>query len=192
MSAAPVTGAKRWLILGREPAAVIGLIEACLALLVAFSLGLDAEHAALILAVAAAAFGVAGAILTRDTLLGVVVGLVKAVIALAVGYGLTLTPEQTGALIALVTVAVSFWQRTQTTPTYAPVSPSPAQVVVSADAAALPESTGTRAGTVLVDLVRGTGALVALLAVAGMVLAPAAPAQAACSTPGQHWEWRCR
>ena len=136
----PVTGAKRWLILGREPVAVIGLVEAALAVLVAFRLGVGAEHAALILAVVSAALGVAGAVLTRDSLLGVVVGLAKAVIALAVGYGLTLSPEQTGAVIALVALVVSFWQRTQTTPTYAPVSPSPAQVVVSADAPDLPES----------------------------------------------------
>ena len=125
MSAAPVTGARRWLVLGREPAAVIGLVEAALAVLVAFRLGLDAEHAALWLALASTVLGVVGAALTRDTLLGVVVGAAKAVLALAVGYGLTLTPEQTGAVIALVALVVSFWQRTQTTPTYAPVSPSP-------------------------------------------------------------------
>lgn len=68
------------------------------------------------MAAVSAVFGVVTAYATRDTLLGAVTGLAKAVVALGVGYGLELTAEQTGALIAFVTVAVGFWQRTQTSP----------------------------------------------------------------------------
>lgn len=104
-------------LFGREPAAWVGLIEATLALAVAVGLVvLTSEQTALILAVVMAVFGVVTAYLTHDTMLGVLVGLTKAVIALVVGFGLTLTPELTAAIIGFVTIAVSFFQRTQTSP----------------------------------------------------------------------------
>jgi len=118
-------------IFGREPAAIVGTIEAALALLVAFQLGLDAPHVALIMGVVTSLAAVYTAWVTKDTLLGVVVGLIKAVIALAIGYGLSLTPEQTGALIAVATVALGLFNRQQTYPLGAPPKAAPGAIPVS-------------------------------------------------------------
>lgn len=104
-------------LFGREPAAWVGLIEAALVLTVALGwVSITSDQTALIMAVVVSAFGVLTAYLTQDTMLGVLVGLTKAVIALVIGFGLTLTPELTAAIIAFVTIAVSFFQRTQTSP----------------------------------------------------------------------------
>lgn len=108
-------------LFGREPAAWVGLIEATLALAVAVGwLAWTREQTALVLAVVMAVFGVVTAYLTKDTMLGVLVGFSKAVIALAIGFGLTLSPELTAAIIGFVTIAVSFFQRTQTSPSPTP------------------------------------------------------------------------
>lgn len=121
-------------ILGREPAAWVGLIEAVLALLVVFAVGVSTESAVLIMAVVSALAGVYTAWATRDTALGAIVGLAKASISLATYYGLNLTDGQQGALMALVPVLFGFWQRTQTAPVSDPVDPSPDQVVPVAEA----------------------------------------------------------
>lgn len=106
-------------ITGREPAAVVGLIEAAIALAVAFGLGWSPEQVALTMAAVTAAGGVYVAWATRDTLLGAVVGLTKAVLALAIGFGLHIGPEQTAAIVAFVTVLGGFFNRTQTSPVVA-------------------------------------------------------------------------
>lgn len=116
-------------IFGREPAAWVGLIEAILAVLVAFALGISQETFGPILAVVSAAAGVYTAWATKDTMLGVIVGLAKAVIGLTAVCGLTLTDQQVAGVIALTAVTVGFFQRTQTSPVAAPVDPSPQQVV---------------------------------------------------------------
>ena len=116
-------------IFGREPAAWVGLIEAVLMTLLAFGIGVGQDTFGPIMGVVVAAFGVFTAWATRDTMLGVIVGLAKSVMVLAAVYGLTLSDEQTGALIAVVTMVVSFYQRTQTSPVADPVDPSPQQVV---------------------------------------------------------------
>lgn len=125
-------------IFGREPAAWVGLIEAVVALLVVFALGVTTSSAVLIMAVVSAAAGVYTAWATRDTSLGVILGLVRAVISLAAYYGLDLTEGQQAALIALVAVALGFWQRTQTAPVADPVDPSPQQVVPVAPPSGVP------------------------------------------------------
>lgn len=102
-------------ILGREPAAYIGLIEGILGLALALGLfDLTAERNALILAAASAVLGLVVAWTVRDTLLGAIVQAAKAATALAVGYGLDWTPEQTAAAITFVTIAAGFFLRTQT------------------------------------------------------------------------------
>ena len=107
-------------IFGREPAALLGLLEAVLAVLVVFPLGaqmhVDAGAIVVIMAFVSAAIGVYSAIATKDTLLGVVVGLVKAGVGLGAYYGLELRDEQNVAVVALTAVLVGFFQRTQTSP----------------------------------------------------------------------------
>ena len=107
-------------IFGREPAAWVGLIEAMLVILLAFGVGVTQDTFGPILAVVVAAFGLYTAWATKDTALGAIVGLVKSSLVLATVYGLTLTDGQTAALITATTVAVSFFQRTQTSPEVSP------------------------------------------------------------------------
>ncbi|WP_191564708.1 hypothetical protein [Janibacter melonis] len=116
-------------ILGREPAAWVGLIEATIALLVVFALGVTTESAVLIMAAVSAAAGIYTAWATKDTALGAILGLAKAVISLTAYYGLQLTPEQQGALMAIIPVVFGLFQRTQTAPVGDPIDPSPDQVV---------------------------------------------------------------
>lgn len=103
-------------VFGREPAALVGVVEAALALLVVFGLGLTEDVALGIVAVVQAALGVYLAYVTKDTLLGVAVGLAKACLTLAVLLGLSLTTAQSAAVVAFVAVLVGFFQRTQTYP----------------------------------------------------------------------------
>lgn len=108
-------------IFGREPAAVVGLIESVLAALLSFGL-LDAiginstESLGIVMAVVVALTGTYVAYVTHETLLGHVITAFKAFAALGVVYGLSLSSEQSGILIALITAGFSFFQRTQTSP----------------------------------------------------------------------------
>lgn len=126
VTAPPSAAIRMW---GREPSALLGLVESALLVLVAFSLGVTSESAGLITALVSAVLGAWVAWATKDTLLGAATTLVKAGMALLVYYGLELTETQTVAVVALVPVVVNFWQRTQTSPVAAPVDPSPQQVV---------------------------------------------------------------
>jgi hypothetical protein len=104
-------------IFGREPAAIVGLIEAALVLSLSFGLfNLTQDTIGVVMAVVSAGLGVYIAYVTNETLLGAVVGLTKALVALGAVFGLALTIEQTGSLIAFITLTMSFWQRTQVTP----------------------------------------------------------------------------
>jgi hypothetical protein len=104
------------LIFGREPAAIVALIEAILALALAFGIGLTTETLGATMAVVTAAAGLYVAWSTRDTLLGATVGLIKSALILAACYGLTLSDQQSAALIALVVVAFGLFNRQVTSP----------------------------------------------------------------------------
>lgn len=107
---------ERVLILGREPAAWVGVIEAVLALAAAFALGVTGESLALIMAVVSTAAGVYTAVATDRPALGAITGLAKAVVALVGYYGLQLDEGQQVAVLALVPIVVGFWQRGQVSP----------------------------------------------------------------------------
>jgi hypothetical protein len=110
-------------IFGREPAAWSGLIQAVLALALSLDMfALSNERVGLIMAVVSAVFGVYTAWVTASTMLGVIVGLANAAFALAAGYGFKLSTTTTAAAIGLVTVAVGFFQRTQTSPPRSPLT----------------------------------------------------------------------
>lgn len=108
-------------IFKREPAAYVALIQAALALAVAFGwlkgLGLNTQQdVGLVVGVLSALAAVYLAWVTSATLLAPVIEATKAGLALGVIYGLNISLEQTGLLIAFITVAVGFFQRTQVTP----------------------------------------------------------------------------
>lgn len=116
-------------IFGREPAVWVGVIEALLAVLLAFGIGLSETTYGPIMAVIVALGGFITALGTKDTLLGALIGVIKAGIVLFATYGITISEQQTGSLIAAVSVVFALYQRTQTSPISDPVDPSPAQVV---------------------------------------------------------------
>lgn len=103
--------------LRRDPAAYITLIQAVLALALAWGLfGLTEARVPLIMAVVNGLFGVVTAILTKRTGFSIAIGLVQAVIALAAGYGATLTDDKANAVILISTVVLGFFNWTQNSP----------------------------------------------------------------------------
>jgi len=116
-------------IFGREPAVWVGVIEAFLAVLLSFGIGITDTSYGPIMAVVVALGGFVTALGTKDTLLGALIGLIKAGVVLVAVYGVTLSEQQQGSIIAAVSVLFAFYQRTQTSPIADPVDPSPAQVV---------------------------------------------------------------
>ena len=107
---------KQLTIFGREPALIVGALEAVLAALLAFGLGISPDSYGPWVALVVAAGGLLTAIGTKDTLLGAVIGLLKAGVVLVAVYGLTLTDQQTGALIGVTSVIFAFLNRDRTTP----------------------------------------------------------------------------
>lgn len=89
-------------IFGREPAVLIGLIEAGLALAVLTVWDLSGEQVAVVMAVVLAVFGVIQGIFTTETLFGAVLGLTKAVLALMIGFGFEMSPEVVAGVVAFV------------------------------------------------------------------------------------------
>ncbi|CAN7197957.1 hypothetical protein [Knoellia sp. LjRoot47] len=115
-------------IFGREPAMVVGFIEALLALALSFAAFISGEQAALVMAVVSAAAGFYVGYATKDVGLARVIGLIKAVVALAAGFGFAMSDSQQGALMAAVAVGFSLINRDRTSPVADPVDPSPQQV----------------------------------------------------------------
>ena len=108
-------------IFGREPAAIVGAIQALLALAISFGwlagLGLTTQDdLALVMAVVSGAAALYLAYVTSETLLAPVIEVFKAALALAAIYGFHLTTEQTGFAIAAITAVLAGWQRGQTSP----------------------------------------------------------------------------
>lgn len=99
-----------------EPAVILSVIGAGIALFVSFGLPLSTSQVAVVMAVVSAVLGVITAIGTTNAVLSALLGLVKALVALAVGFGLKLSPDQTGALIAFATLALGLFNRTQNSP----------------------------------------------------------------------------
>lgn len=121
-------------IFGREPALLLGLVEAFIAMLVVIigpKTGLDETFVVVVMAVISGGIGLYSAIATRDALLGVSLGLLKAIFGLTAYFGFDLDLETQAALVSFLAATIGFLQRTQTSPVAAPVSPSPTQVIVS-------------------------------------------------------------
>lgn len=99
-------------IFGRDPAAVVGVLEAGLSFILILA-HVSADTIGITIAVVASLFGIYTAWVTHDTLLSAVIGFTKAVLALAVVFGFSLTPDASGALIAFITVALGLFNHSQ-------------------------------------------------------------------------------
>lgn len=108
-------------IFGREPAVIVGLIQAALALAVSFGwltfIGINGQvELGIVTGVVVAAGDLYVAYVTRRTLLAAAIGVFKALASLAAIYGFSMTVEQTGTAIAFITFALGVVHRTQTEP----------------------------------------------------------------------------
>lgn len=108
-------------VFGREPAAIVGTIQAVLALLISFDvldgIGLDTDlDLAIVMGVVGGLSALYLAYVTSETLLAPIIEVIKASIALGAIYGLSITAEQTGLLIAATTAILAGYQRGQTAP----------------------------------------------------------------------------
>jgi nicotinamide riboside transporter PnuC len=112
---------------GREPAQWIGLLSAAVALFSAIVFPLSVEQQGALIAVATAAFGIAGALaVSGEKAAPLVAGFVQSVLALALSFGLELSPEVQGSVMAFIAAGVGWYLRTQV------VAPVPAARVDAA------------------------------------------------------------
>lgn len=100
--------------LRRDPTAYLTLVQALLALALAFHLfGLTQTLVPLIMAVINGGVGVVTAIFTKRAGFAIAMGLITAVINLFAGYGLTLTDDKTNAILFASTVILGIFGWTQ-------------------------------------------------------------------------------
>lgn len=110
-------------ILGQEPAFLVGVVEAFLAILLTFGLfGLSQETAGVIVATVSALLGLIVAYATKTTLYSALIGFAKAALVLAVTFGAPLTDSQTGALIAFIALVAGAYLRNGTDSLETPIS----------------------------------------------------------------------
>lgn len=102
-------------IFGREPAAVLAFVAVVIKLVAAFGVHLSSDQQAVLNAVAAAAVGLAVAVLAHDSLAAPLYGFAQAALALAVGFGLNWSADQQAVVLSFVQVAVGMFLRTQIT-----------------------------------------------------------------------------
>ncbi|MFJ8677208.1 hypothetical protein [Streptomyces sp. NPDC093589] len=110
-------------IFGREPALLLGLFAIVVKLAAAFGLDVSSEQQAWVNAVAAAAVGLALAVMAGDGVSAAVLGFVQAALALAVGLGLDWSDDRQAVVMSFAAAVVAMWDRTQVT------APVPASVV---------------------------------------------------------------
>ncbi|MFF8422917.1 hypothetical protein [Streptomyces sp. NPDC015680] len=117
-------------IFGREPAVLLSLIAVLVKLVAAFGVEVSGEQQAVINAVAAAAVGVALAVMAHDGIGAALVGFIQSAVALAIGFGLDWSAEQQAVVLSVAAGVVAMWDRTQVT------APVPAGTAKSASPAA--------------------------------------------------------
>lgn len=121
-------------IFGREPSALIGVIQAII-LMLGVLVHWSADQIGALALVVIVLGDVFLAWVTHATMLAVAIGLIKAVVAAMASFGLDLDAAQVGAFIGLSTAVLGFYQRTQTFPVYDPPQ-APAGAVAVAEVGA--------------------------------------------------------
>lgn len=104
------------LIFGREPALVLGLVQAVILAAVTFGLDLTAGQQGVVIALASAGVGLYVATkVERDKLVPRVLGFVQAFVALAVAFGWDASADTQGVVMTLAGAVVAMYTRTQVT-----------------------------------------------------------------------------
>ncbi|MEV0388358.1 hypothetical protein [Nonomuraea sp. NPDC050643] len=110
-------------IFGQEPAAILYAINALVALLVAFGLGLSQVQVATISTVASAVIAIIVAIMTRPFVVSALTGAVTALMTAVAGFGLEFTADQIGATVTVLSMLLGLVLRANVTPVSGPVQP---------------------------------------------------------------------
>jgi hypothetical protein len=115
--------------LARRPAALLGIIEALIGLLVAFGLSLTTEQSGAVLAFAAAAIAVATFLLTKPAgwlqQPALYLGALRAALALALAFvPSAVTPEQVGSIMSVAALVLAYVAHQELTPRTSSVSRS--------------------------------------------------------------------
>lgn len=103
-------------IFGREPAQVLGLLSALVALLSATVVPLTDTQQAWVIAVVTALVGiVTAAAVSAEKAAPLVAGLVQSVLSLALAFGADVSQGTQAAIMAFTAAGVAFWLRGQVT-----------------------------------------------------------------------------
>ncbi|MGH3390986.1 MAG: hypothetical protein ACRDOO_19130 [Actinomadura sp.] len=108
-------------IFGYEPAVLLQAVNACVALLVAFGLGLSEPQVSAITVLATAAVSIATAVMTRPVVVSAVTGGIGTALSAVAAFGLELDAQQIGAVVTASSIVLALLLRQA-------VSPSPALV----------------------------------------------------------------
>ncbi len=99
----------------REPALLLAAFAALVKLAAAFGLDLTPDQQSVLNALAAAAVGLAVAVVAHDALAAPILGFVQAALAVAVGFGLHWSADQQAVVMSAVGALVAMFVRTQVT-----------------------------------------------------------------------------
>lgn len=102
-----------------EPAMIMYAINAGVALLVSFGLGLTHDQVGAITVVATAILTIATAVMTRPMVVSTVTAAVGSLLAAAAAFGLHLTADQIGSVVTVLSIVLALLLRQN-------VSPAPA------------------------------------------------------------------
>lgn len=99
-----------------EPALYLQLLNAAVALVVAFGLPLSAEMTGAITIIATAVFTIVTAVMTRPIAVSVITGAVQSALIAVAAFGLELHQDQIGAVVTLLAIVLGLLTRQAVTP----------------------------------------------------------------------------
>lgn len=102
-----------------EPAVIIYSVNAFVALLVSFGLGLSQDQVSAITVIATAVVAIVTAIMTRPIVVSALTGAVGSLLAAVAAFGFELSAEQIGATVTFMSIVLALLLRQN-------VSPAPA------------------------------------------------------------------
>jgi hypothetical protein len=114
---------KKVTILGQEPAVILFMVNALVALLVAFGLGLSQVQVAAISTIASAIVSIVVTLMTRPIVVSALTGAVTTLMTAVAGFGLEFTADQIGATVTVLSLVLGLVLRANVTPVSGPVQP---------------------------------------------------------------------
>ena len=103
-------------ILGYEPATILYAVNAGVALLVSFGLGLTHDQVGAITVIATAILTIATAVVTRPIVVSTITAAVGSLLTAAAAFGLHLTADQVGSVVTALSIVLALLLRQNVTP----------------------------------------------------------------------------